>query len=111
MSVGVGPVESEAGRVRCVGLRAGNNCWWYPVALRLRRELGGDITHGGGEGRGKFGNDTRTRGGNQPKHHTKELVGPTEQAGPTVQQSGPRRWRHVASVARFGWEDGQVAWE
>ncbi|KAF2300651.1 hypothetical protein GH714_014977 [Hevea brasiliensis] len=58
MSIGVGPMESKTGRIRSVGLRAGNNSRWYPVAFPHRCSLAGDIPHGCGKGRGKAGEDS-----------------------------------------------------
>jgi len=94
-------MESEAGRVRCLGLRASNHSGRYPVAVYLRREVAGDINHGGGERRGEAGGDTRARGGDKPQHHSEEPVGPSDEECPTFQQPGPERGCHVADPKGF----------
>lgn len=83
MPSGVGPVEPEAGRVRCSGLRAGSYSGRYPAAVSLRREMVGDIDHGGGEGRREAGGDTGARGGDEPDKDSKEPVGPSDQESTT----------------------------
>jgi len=64
-------------------LRAGSYSGRYPVAVFLRREVVGDIDHGGGEGRGEAGGDTGARGGDEPEHDSKEPVGPSDKKGTT----------------------------
>lgn len=101
-------MEPEVGGVRGVGMRPGHNRGRYPVAVPGGGAVAGDITNGGGKGRGKVGNDFRTRGGDQSHCHTKEPHGPFRKAGPTVQQSDRTRGRHVAGAFSSGEQAGPV---
>lgn len=63
MPTRVGAMEPEAGRIGSFGVRAGHHCGRHPVAIPGHHTVAGNITHGGGKGRGKVNKDSGGRGG------------------------------------------------
>ncbi|CAN1345134.1 hypothetical protein LINPERPRIM_LOCUS40281 [Linum perenne] len=84
-------MEPTPCRIRSIRLRTRDNSRRNTAAVPGGCTMAGDIHHGGGEGRGEAGGDTRPRGGHQFVNNTEESVGPGSQKGTIVQRGSRRR--------------------
>lgn len=89
--IGMGSVESEVGGIRGFGLRPGCHSQRNPVAIPLRRAMGRDIPHGGGERCGKPRENPGTRGSYQSYSHSEKAAGAIRERSPAIQRSNVAR--------------------